>query len=44
MGVLVAGFQQEGSGKVDSKVAASDRFVNDKEHDCGGGGGWGWSC
>ena len=43
-GVLVAGFQQEGSGKVDSEVAASDRFVGNKERDCGGGGGWGWSC
>ncbi|KAK9991755.1 hypothetical protein SO802_026740 [Lithocarpus litseifolius] len=43
-GVLVAGFQQEGSGKVDSEVAALDRFVGDKERDCGGGGGWGWSC
>ena len=43
-GVLVSGFQQEGSGKVDSEVAASDRFVDDKEHDCGRGGGCGWSC
>ena len=43
-GVLVVGFQQEGSGKVNSEVAASDRFVDDKEHDCGRGGGCGWSC
>ena len=30
-GVLVARFQQEGSGKVDSEVATSDRFISDKE-------------
>ena len=29
---------------MDSEVVALDRFVGDKEHDCGGGGGWGWSC
>ncbi|KAK7861593.1 hypothetical protein CFP56_000246 [Quercus suber] len=42
--VLVVKFQQEGSGKVDSEVVASDRFVSNKERDCGGGRGCGWSC